>query len=214
MKSAVIFDMDGVLVDSESIYFEHLMDFFDLVSIEPFSRNIEDYVGASTEATWRKLIPNPQKREQIYREYLHYGQQHRLNYATILTQGAKELLQFLCSENMKIALASAGRPMDIEQMLDDCGLREYFDVIISGESVKRNKPAPDVYLETLAQLNVEAPEALVIEDSAKGIAAATSAAIEVWAVKQPYSRIDQTGASRRFNNLPDIQENLRKMLLV
>ena len=214
MKNTVIFDMDGVLVDSEAIYFKNLMDFCDKIALEPFSRDIGDYVGASTEATWRQLVPNQEQRRKVYRAYVAYGKAHRIDYATILKPGAKELLQFLCGENMRVALASAGRPMDIEQMLDDCDLRNYFDVVISGESVEHNKPDPDIYLEAMKQLGVTAPNVLVIEDSEKGIRAAKAAETEVWAIKQPLLQIDQSGASRIVNNLQEVQENLRRMILI
>lgn len=213
MKSAVIFDMDGVLVDSEQVYFDNLMTFMRKISIEPFSRDINDYVGASTDAIWRSLIPNGAQRREVYREYIEFGRQHPLNYAELLKPGAESLLQFICSQNMKIALASAGRPADINQMLDDCHLREYFDSVISGESVVNNKPAPDIYLRTVEQLEVSTKTSLVVEDSEKGIEAAVTAGIDVWAVKQQNIRINQTHATRIMSGLPEVQESIRKMVL-
>lgn len=73
MDKAVIFDMDGVLIDSEPYYFERRMDFFKAKGIQPGSDKFEDYVGNSEKQTWKLLVSeNETKREKLHQEYLEY----------------------------------------------------------------------------------------------------------------------------------------------
>ncbi|WP_244469800.1 HAD family hydrolase, partial [Enterococcus cecorum] len=83
-----------------------------------------------------------------------------------------DFLEEIHAQKKKVALASASNPEHITLMLSQCQLSKYFDVVISGENVKRNKPFPDIYLKASEQLAVLPAECLVIEDSFNGILAA------------------------------------------
>ena len=93
-------------------------------------------------------------------------------------------------------------------MLSQCQLSKYFDVVISGENVKRNKPFPDIYLKSSEQLAVLPAECLVIEDSFNGILAAKRAKMDVWALKPKKYTIDQNSANCIFQNFIEMKAHL------
>ena len=84
----------------------------------------------------------------------------------------------------------------------------FFDVVLSGEEFKESKPNPEIYLTALKHLNVEVNQALIIEDSEKGIAAGVAAGVEVWAIKDNRFGMDQGAAKGLLDNLIDVLDLL------
>lgn len=96
-------------------------------------------------------------------------------------------------------------------MLDECNLRQYFDSVISGENVNNNKPAPDIYLQSVQKLGLRSEQCVVIEDSTIGISAAKSAGIKTWAVKYPQYKIDQGQADRVFAGFGPLRQHFKNI---
>ena len=114
------------------------------------------------------------------------------------------------SKHYKIALASSSRLYTINNALDQAGLRKYFSLIVSGEQFKESKPNPEIYLYTIKELNVNKDEAIIIEDSSKGILAANRAGIKVLALKDDKFGLDQSQADIIIDELNDIIKLIEK----
>jgi len=110
------------------------------------------------------------------------------------------------SRGLKIGLASSSVKADILRALEENHLNGFFDVILS---FKESKPNPEIYLTALQHLNVEANQALIIEDSEKGIAAGVAAGVEVWAIKDNRFGMDQGAAKGLLDNLMDVLDLLK-----
>ncbi|WP_300119704.1 HAD family phosphatase [uncultured Enterococcus sp.] len=208
MYRAVIFDMDGVIVDSEAAYLKRRLDFFNRLGEIPEHTQLQDFVGLSNEAVWQQLVSDAKKRERLKRKYDQYQNENSIKYQKYLIPHVIDFLEEIHAQKKKVALASASNPQHITLMLSQCQLSKYFDVVISGENVKRNKPFPDIYLKASEQLAVLPAECLVIEDSFNGILAAKRAKMDVWALKPQNYTIDQKSANCIFQNFIEMKEHL------
>lgn len=175
MVKAVIFDMDGVIIDSEPIHFES-----DKMTMKYYEKEISDeelnnYVGVSNPVMWAelqdkyKLIASV---EEILEKQLCYKKKLIENKKLEPIGGIRKLLAELKSSGMRIGLASSSSREFIEFILNKLEVIEFFEVIISGEEVAKSKPAPDIFLKAAEALNVEPSNCLVIEDSGHGVKAA------------------------------------------
>ena len=208
MYRAVIFDMDGVIVDSEAAYLKRRLDFFNRLGEIPEHTQLQDFVGLSNEAVWQQLVSDAKKRERLKRKYDQYQNENPIKYQKYLMPHVIDFLEEIHAQKKKVAIASASNPQHITLMLSQCQLSKYFDVVISGENVKRNKPFPDIYLKASEQLAVLPAECLVIEDSFNGILAAKRAKMDVWALKPQNYTIDQKSANCIFQNFIEMKEHL------
>ncbi len=177
---AMIFDMDGVIFDSETlvkICWKMVADKYGIPGIE--------------EQCNRCLGTNMEESRRIMKE--HYGQdfpydEYKKEMSDLFHEradggklpqkpGVRELLQYLKEQGIRTAVASSTRSNLVIQELDEGGLLGFFDKVIGGEMVTRSKPAPDIFLHACEQLEVSPKEAYVVEDSFNGIRAASAAGI-------------------------------------
>lgn len=174
---AIVFDMDGVIFDSERAVMNCWLELADKYGIE----NIEEPYMACTGTTMART------REimlEAYGEdfpYDRYAKEASIMYherydggRLPMKPGVVELLAFLKQENKKIALASSTRRLTVTNQLRDAGILDYFDAVICGDMVERSKPAPDIFLKACEELGVQPHKAYAIEDSYNGIRAAYS----------------------------------------
>ena len=131
------------------------------------------------------------------------------DYKAVVRPQIYSVLEHL-SKRYKIALASSSSLNTINTALDQVGLRKYFSLIVSGEQFKESKPNPEIYLHTIKELNVNKDEAIIIEDSSKGILAANRAGIKVLALKDDKFGLDQSQADIIINELNDIIKLIEK----
>ena len=178
--SAVIFDMDGVIFDSERAVLKCWID----VAKEHGIENIE-------EQYYKCVGTNTSKNKEIFTRA--YGEDFDFETfykaASILfhsrydggnlpiKQGVFEILDFLKSQGKTIALASSTRKETVTKELQWAGLLDYFDLLVCGDMIKNSKPAPDIFLLACEKLGITTDEAYVIEDSYNGIRAAHNASI-------------------------------------
>jgi HAD superfamily hydrolase (TIGR01509 family) len=210
MIDTVVFDMDGVLVDTEPVYFERQMRIVDEAGIHPASRMLQDYIGHSADDTWSLAVPNDPDRRRVLRQHFEEtAQTQLLNYREILIPGVRELLTYLHDDGYRVALASAGNLAGIEEMLRQNELRLFFDNVISGETIARNKPDPQIYTRSLAALGSAPQNSLAVEDSPTGIMAAHGAGMQAWALAPTQYHLDQSSADFVAQNMDAIQERLR-----
>lgn len=205
MIKAYIFDMDGVIVDSEAFYFNLRMKFLKDAGIKLENMDINNFVGLDSQEEWKIMIPNKNLREKLLPYFLEYEKQYKIDYSLFLNQSVPELLEDLTKAGKKIALASSSSLTNIQQMICQCHLSTYFDVVVSGEEVKKNKPASDIYMKTIQKLSLKPNECVAVEDSKIGILAAKKAGIETWAISNPKYNLDQRQADCVYESIGSLK---------
>jgi HAD superfamily hydrolase (TIGR01509 family) len=180
---AVVFDLDGVLVDSEQLWDEVREELARERGGRWHDRAQADMMGMSS-AEWSRYMhdviglaesPGEINAEVVRRLLTRYRE------SLPLLPGAVEAVERLATR-WPLGLASSSNREVIDAVLDDAGLARLFRATVSSEEVAHGKPAPDVYLETARRLGVEPETAAAIEDSANGIRSAHAAGMRVIAI--------------------------------
>ncbi|OLT45488.1 HAD family hydrolase [Saccharomonospora sp. CUA-673] len=184
---AVVFDMDGVLVDSEQLWDEVRRDL------------VAEHGGTWTDEATRALqgMSTPEWAEYLVNELgtqlapeeaaARVIDEMRMRYADgpPILPGAEDTLRTV-SENLPTAIASSAPPVLIDSLLTATGLTDRIRVAVSSEQVAAGKPAPDVYVEAASQLGVPAGECAAVEDSTNGLRSALAAGMTVYAIPNPH----------------------------
>lgn len=210
---SVIFDMDGVLIDSEPVYQECIYQ--GLLPLYPWVKREDFYPMAGMNGTEDKLfLANLTHRDASDPDFLKqindiFGN-CKVHYPDIMRSQVPELLRTLKEMGLKLALASSSSGETIEQVLRECGLKEYFDVVVSGYQFHESKPNPEIYFCTMEQLGSTPEECLVIEDSDYGIEAGTAAGATVAALRDSRFPFDQGKAQLHIDSLDEIPALVRR----
>jgi HAD superfamily hydrolase (TIGR01509 family) len=195
--NAVIFDMDGVLTDSEPLINRAAVTMFRERGLEVRPEDFLPFVGAGENRyiggvaeTYHFPIHLQDAKDRTYQIYLELVPDH-LN----AFPGARTLVHSCRDAGLKTAVASSADPIKIEANLRKIGLPpESWDVVITAFDVERRKPFPDIFLVTAARLGVKPAECVVVEDAVNGIEAATSAGMRCVAVAQTFPAEKLRGA--------------------
>ena len=175
LYNAVVFDMDGVIFDSERAVMQCWKEVASRHNIPDIEKAILACTGTTMVRT-REIMLNLYGADFPYDEYARESSaifHSRYDGGRLpMKLGVKELLTFLKDRGKKIALASSTRQQVVTDELRDAGIIEYFDRIICGDMVSRSKPAPDIFLKACEELNVSPSDSYAIEDSYNGIRAA------------------------------------------
>ncbi len=175
---AFIFDLDGVLTDTAEYHYLAWKRMADEEGLTFNRKDNEQLRGVSRRASLELILQGQllseekmqdlmDRKNRYYRDYI-----NRISEKDLLP-GALEILEELRSRNYKLALASASK--NAPRVIELLGIAPFFDVIADGNSVKKTKPAPDLFLYTAAKLAVEPMCCLVVEDAEAGITAARAA---------------------------------------
>lgn len=210
---AVIFDLDGLLADTEiislKVYQELLEDFGIPFTEETYSR---EYSGHREEENVQRFLATydlPWNFDQTL-EKVYELEARILAKGVNLKKGAKNLLAFLQREGIPIALATSSVESRARMILDSNGILFLFDHLVFAKDVKRSKPYPDIFLKACSDLNVLPENCLVLEDSEAGIEAASRAGIPVICIpdlKMPaQSFLNKT--EQVFQDLDDVRDYL------
>jgi HAD superfamily hydrolase (TIGR01509 family) len=184
--AAVVFDLDGVLVDSEHVWDDVRMRLARERGGRWHDRAQADMMGMSS-TEWSRymhdVIGLPETPEEINAEVVR-RLLDRYRTELPLISGAVEAVRRL-ARSFALAVASSSNRAVIDTVLDAAGIAEQFAATVSSEEVARGKPAPDVYLEAVRRLDVAPERTAAIEDSSNGIRSARAAALCVLAVPNP-----------------------------
>jgi HAD superfamily hydrolase (TIGR01509 family) len=194
MIKAIIFDMDGVLVDSEPFNVEIERRQFELNHLSITEEEHHQYMGVASDVMWRKIA----RGHSLPIDVETLIDQNRTESILFFTEledipvmpGLVDLLEKLTRKNYPMAVASSSFPEIIELILQRTGLRKYFQVVVSSQEAGKSKPEPDVFLLAAQRLGVNPQDCLVIEDSANGIKAAHAAGIRCIAFQGPGANPD------------------------
>lgn len=205
MKRSVVFDMDGVIVNTEYFYFKRRMEFFYKLKIKPGSKKIEDFIGLTNSMIWKVLIPSDiNKRKTLQEKYIKYCNEHPAYFPKLLNPSVKKLFRELKSKKINIAIASSSAKNEILRMLEECQLKSYVDFVISGEECKKSKPDPEIYTLAVSALKSLPKEVIAVEDSKLGIRSGKSAGLTVAALVQKDYYVDQSEADYKINDLLEL----------
>jgi beta-phosphoglucomutase len=177
MQFAVIFDMDGVLVDSFAAHREAWMTMavanglaFDAATFTAVfgrtSREVISGLWGADRYTDDEIAGLDDRREAAYRK--------AIEASFPAMPGARELITALSQEGIALALGSSGPPENVELVLDKLGVRHLFGAVVTGKDVRKGKPDPEVFLTAALRLGVPPRRCAVIEDAPTGIAAANA----------------------------------------
>jgi len=209
MFKALIFDMDGVLIDSEPLHKQIEQDILIELGIHVSLEEHFKFASMGKEM-WNFMEKRYGFNRKTTADELHKEKAKR--YLKALTSkpilpidGLKELAQHATSRGLKLAVASSSSIKNITLVLDAIGLTSYFTLIVSGEQVPRNKPFPDIYIKTAELLNLDPSECLVVEDSANGMKSAKAAGMYCFGFRNLSSgNQDISSADRIVNSLSEI----------
>ncbi|MGM0240713.1 HAD family hydrolase [Enterococcus sp. AZ103] len=209
---AIIFDMDGVIVDTEFLDFDIQRQFIAVENHEPIDPDTSKYnvlVGRSFDdlyLTLASFLKEPLPLDTLKSKFESFNEEkyEGVDYAKLFRKDIVKILKFAKEQNIKLAVASSSEHNHILEVLKNCKIESYFDVIFSGEFVEKSKPDPEIYRITLDKLGVLAENAIAIEDSAYGITAATSAGITTIAYQETRMTIDQSHADYLGKDMKEI----------
>lgn len=218
MITTVIFDMDGLLLSTEPIYFECYKKAAAEKGLDFTYELFESCVGMSSEDAGHLI-------QHYFGEKLDVPHLHMRTYAHFedyilqggevdFRPGAKQAVEFFHKRGLKVALASSNVRKWVEYLLTRKGIFQLFDSVTTADDVSRPKPDPEVYLRTAQKLDSDVAECLVFEDSVAGATAALSAGMRTCVVpqiKQPNTFVRQN-AFKIYRSLEDIYPDLEDLL--
>lgn len=187
---AVIFDMDGVLVDSQPYHFKADIDTMAEYGVIKDQKFYESFAGTLTADRMRTLkemfgLDAPVEEMTIKRENMILDIMGKEDIKPVL--GIPEFLRSIKEKGLTTAVASSSDYKLINLILDRLKIAQYFDSVTSGSDVKRGKPSPDVFLLAAERIGIEPAECLVVEDSENGVKAAKAAGMKALGYINPTS---------------------------
>ncbi len=190
MHKLVIFDMDGVLIDSEVFYREINFQLYNELEVEISEEEYNGFVGIGSVRMW-EYVKEKGKLEHAVEMLIQKEKETTHRYLSEqpleAMQGIPTLLEALQEKNYRIALASSSSRKNIELIIKKIGIAPYFDFIVSGEEVANGKPAPDIFLKAAAHFDTPARNCYVLEDSHNGMRGAKAAGMYCIGLQNPNS---------------------------
>jgi HAD superfamily hydrolase (TIGR01509 family) len=181
MIKGVIFDMDGTIVDSLPYHYEAWKIFFNENKVENFSEKLKDYKGGGTldlmtavygdRYSRKELKIMTDDKEIIFREI------YKNNVVPIA--GFMEMFKLIKSKKILVGIASNAIRKNVKMILSKLKIYEEFDSIICGDEVRKGKPNPEMFNETVDRFNLKKEECLIFEDSVEGVSAAFNSRVDV-----------------------------------
>lgn len=191
----VIFDMDGVIIDSEELHKRAYYHTFKSIGVEVSDALYKTLTGSSTINAFQRLVAHFEL-DLVPEELV---QQKRAFYVDLfendpnlhLVHGVEDLIKFLFKKEITLVLASSSAMVNINRVFNRFDLNQYFTAKISGADLVESKPNPEIFIKAAALGNTPKEHCLVIEDSDNGVQAANSAGIYVVGYQNPLAA-DQT----------------------
>ncbi len=211
---AVIFDMDGVLVDSEPAHQERIRQFFAEHGLDVPAKELNTLVGCSGEyfvewaAKWWAQTPCKSQAErtlaatdayQLWKKHC-----EPIDYGPLLNPGVHETLEILSARGIRLAVASSTSHEGIQLELGPSDILRFFEVVVSGEEFRESKPNPEIYLTTMARMGLGPDDCIAVEDSDRGIAAACAAGMRVAIKREPRFGFAQEGGTWYLDRVDEL----------
>ncbi len=214
---AVIFDMDGVLIDSEPIHYTIERILFAELGISVSDELHKTYLGTAGDFMYQD-IKIRFNLSQSLDDLLEFDEQFRCSYfrnieGLVLNEGVASLLMEIKSAGLKMAVATSSSPEMAMILLERCGISAVFNAVVTTKDAGKSKPAPDVYRLAAQRIGVSSDSCLVFEDSPNGILAAKNAEMVCVAVlTQSVDPSEITLADAQINSFKDMTYSSIKTL--
>ena len=204
----IIFDMDGVLLDSEPMHQEIIYETFQLEGISFDKAYIQTLTGMSAFPMWEKVKRDAQRSESV-EELIKFHRDYffkRLPEVKVpLVPHVKDVLEKFKNEGKHLSLASSSGHKLIDIFTQQTNIAHYFEVIMSGDDVKYSKPNPEIFLKVAQWYGLPATQFTVIEDSTNGVKAAKSAGMQCVGFQNPLSGgQDLSQADRLIHSMQEL----------
>ena len=208
---AVVFDMDGVIFDSERATMLCWLELADKYGIKDMEKPYLACTGTNAAMT-RQIMLDAYGEDFPYDEYAHEASRmyhERYDGGRLpMKSGVVEILEYLKNSGKKIALASSTKKQKVISQLQDAGILNYFDEIVTGDMVEKSKPEPDIFLLACEKIGVSPERAYAIEDSYNGIRSAYRGGL------RPIMVPDLLPADQEMNKLAEVViDNLENVVL-
>jgi len=214
---AVIFDMDGVLIDSENIWQQSEKELFEALGIKLTDALLTQSRGLRTQEMinhWCAMFNITSQTPETLIEQYDSQMLKKMQDLVPLMEGAVEAILFFKNKNIPLALASCSTMDHIEAAMGKYNLSRHFDLMVSAAEGMPGKPHPEVYLQTASKLGITPTSCLAIEDSFFGVIAAKAARMKVLALPDPHE-YDQNRfgvADIKIRSLTEINDSLLEKL--
>lgn len=216
MIKAIIFDMDGLMIDSERVTFEcyqEILKGMDLTMDEEFYKTL---LGKPLKGIYQRFYDvygNDFPIEDVIKD-VHALMAKRFETEGVpIKTGLKSLLEYLKENNYKTIVATSSNRDRVDTILSQAQITDYFDDSICGDEVTKGKPNPEVFLKSCQKLGVNVDEAIVLEDSEAGIQASYDAGIKVICIpdmKYPEKQYEEK-TFKILKDLNDVTEYLKSL---
>lgn len=204
---AIIFDMDGVLLDSEPVHSEAIRDLMAARDLPYTHLDEGDFYGC----TDREVFARLRERYRLAPPVEALSQEWIDRVVALLPAritpmaGVPDVPRRLRSQSLRVSLASSSAPAIIRTTLEGLGLDGLFETVVSGHDVARGKPAPDIFVEAARRMGVEPASCLVVEDSFNGLRAACAAGMRCAVIPcSSTAHQDFSGAAVRLASLLEL----------
>lgn len=191
MIRTVIFDMDGVIIDTEPIHHHAFFTQFAELGITVSDALYASFLGSSTRNVFQQLKQEfnlPQEVDELLRRKRElFNLQFDTDANLDLLPGVRALIEDIQRQGIQMVLASSASKATIARVFDRFGLAPYFTHRVSGEDFAQSKPNPEIFLHAASLAETPVAECIVIEDSANGVAAAKAAGIYCIGYASPHS---------------------------
>ena len=211
---AVLFDMDGILFDSEKFYYDGNYNHLVGLGYTGEKEALLDGVGRTLDGIvdlYYELLNHTVSKEEIRKTNDAYYDSHPICVKDLMFDHIPEMVKKLHDDGYKLACCSSSAFNEIEYSLKEMGIRKYFDFIESSEEIAHPKPAGDIYELASAALGVSKDECIVYEDSDKGIAAGKNAGMFVIARRDNRFKQTQKEADLIVNDVVEMVEEVERM---
>lgn len=203
MIKAILFDFDGVICDTEPIYFEFKLDKMQRMGLHVSREWLMKFVGENFKTMILREYESDNK-EAIIQEYFEEFDKLYIDYQKALYPKVFEFVAYCQNKGIKCYICSNANRIKMESAISQLNLNARFDHIYTSYQLGVSKPNPEFYTKILNDLNLTNEEVIVIEDSTKGIKAAKEANIFTVAKKEYYFNIDQSHADYHIDDFDEI----------
>jgi HAD superfamily hydrolase (TIGR01509 family) len=209
MIRAVVFDLDGVLIDSEPYYDARRRDYFASFGVELSKEQMERFVGKRFVVAMSEVRASLPR--ELYNAIIDQFVPWEIDFTLYIRPETAAILRRIKEMGLKTAIASNSTPDKIALFLSRCGLEQWIDVAISGAEVGRGKPEPDIYLAAAQKLGVPAGVCAAVEDSDYGLCAAISAGCRVVCLVDRRFHFKQTQAHTWIQQLGELPDAIARL---
>jgi len=189
-KEAILFDLDGTLIDSMWIWKQIDIDYFKMFGLDfppDYQKEIEGRSFYETAVLTKEKYNIPQSVEEMMKTWSKMAYD-KYEHEVVLKKGVLELLEYASSHNIKLGIATSNSCDLCMAALKSLDIIRFFDVILTGDEIIKGKPEPDVYLAVADKLKVNYEKCIVFEDLEKGIEAGNNASMTTVAIWDEYSK--------------------------